>query len=87
MSDMERALRDVERSLARKKQDEAFYRNEMLRQKIAGALICIASIMLWWYLSDRYGQFEWGLVMSCGIWLGLYLVLTRKNLHRQEETD
>ena len=90
MSETE-ALREARRIILRQEQDAAFYRNEMARQKIYGILINILTIAGWWFLSARYGQFEHGLLAAPLLWLGFYLILTKKNWYREmhidEETD
>lgn len=87
MNNRERTLREIEHALARQKQDRLFYKNEMLRQKLTGALISLLSIFAWWFLSARYGQFEWGLVLGAGIITGLYMVLTRRNWYREMKME
>ena len=90
MSETE-ALREARLIILRQEQDEAFYRMEMARQKLYGVLICLLTIAGWWFLSARYGQFEHGLLAAPMLWLGFYLILTKKNWHRElhcdEETD
>lgn len=76
-------MTEIERRLARQEQDRLFRRNKMLQQKLAGIIICLASIIGWWVLSDEYGQFEWGIMAAVGLWLGLYLILTKKDIREE----
>lgn len=76
-------MSDMERRLLRQEQDRLFERNMMLQQKIVGIIICLVAIIGWWWLSEFYGQFEWGIMAAVFIWLGLYLICTRKNIRKE----
>ena len=76
-------MSDMERRLLRQEQDRLFERNMMLQQKIVGIIICLVAIIGWWWLSEFYGQFEWGIMSAVFIWLGLYLICTRKNIRKE----
>ena len=76
-------MSDMERRLLRQEQDRLFERNMMLQQKIVGIIICLVAIIGWWWLSEFYGQFEWGIMASVFIWLGIYLICTRKNIRKE----
>lgn len=69
----------------RAKQDELFKRNRMIRQKIVGVLICLTTIAGWWFLADHYEQFEYILIAAPFIWLGLYAILTKRDLMEEEK--
>jgi len=77
-------MTEYEHKLLRMAQDREFERNMMRQQKLVGIILCLLSIGIWWYLSDRYGQFEWGLMAAVGIWLGLYLICTKKNIRKEQ---
>ncbi len=86
MSEAE-ALREAERIIRRQEQDRLFYRNEMIRQKLYGIAVCLFTIGGWWFLSARYGQFEHGITAAPFLWMGFYLILTKKNWYRELECD
>ena len=91
MTDMDRAIREAELIIKRQEQDRLFYQNEMARQKIYGIIVCLLTIAAWWFLSARYGQFEHGITAAPFLYIGFYLILTKKNWYREmhcdEETD
>ena len=76
-------MTEIERRLARQEQDRLFRRNKMLQQKLVGIIICMVAVIAWWVLSDKYGQFEWGIMAGVFVWLGLYLILTKKNVREE----
>lgn len=81
----EAELRELRHREARARQDELFKRNRMIKQKIAGALICLVTIAGWWSLAEHYEQFEYILIEAPFIWLGLYAILTKRDLMEEEK--
>lgn len=87
MNDMELGARYAKRRIARMEQDRLFERNMMLRQKLIGILICLLAIAGWWFLSNFYGQFEYGIMAAIFIGTGLWVLLTDRNLQREMEEE
>ena len=81
----EAELRELRHREARARQDELFKRNRMIKQKIVGVLICLVTIAGWWLLAEHYEQFEYILIAAPFIWLGLYAILTKRDLMEEEK--
>ena len=60
----------------RKKQDEQFERNAVLRQKLYGIIICLLTILF----QFASGDFWWVLISAAVMWVGIYLIFTERRL-------
>ncbi len=74
--EMKEAYRLIRLEEMRKRQDALFERNMILRQKLAGIIICLSTIAGWWFFSQVYEQFELGLLVPPILFLGIYLIVT-----------
>lgn len=60
----------------RRKQDEQFERNAVLRQKLYGIIICLLTIVF----QFASGEIWWVLVSAAFMWAGIYLIFTERRL-------
>jgi len=74
--DMRNVCQSIRIEKLRKEQDRLFERNMMIKQRIAGTVVCLLSIAGWWVFSEFYGQFELGLLVPPILFLGVYLIVT-----------
>ena len=81
--EMREAYRLIRLEEMRKRQDALFERNMILRQKLAGIIICLSTIAGWWYFSEFWNQFELGLLVPPIFGLGIYLLLTKEIIEKQ----
>lgn len=68
----------------RDKQNEIFRQNAMLRQKIAGCLIAIVALAIWFCLT-AYDviQIWWGVELFPLMIVGFWLMLTSRNIRNE----
>ena len=81
--DYKRALRIADTIVARNRLDRAFERNMMIKQKLHGIIVSLASIIVAWYLSEFYGQTEYFLMVPLFLVYGFYLITTKENLVKE----
>ena len=63
----------------RNRLDRLFERNMMIQQKIIGAVIAVLSIIVAWFLSEKYGQTEYFLMTFLFVGFGIWLITTKRN--------
>lgn len=84
-----RALREVEHALKRAEQDRLFYRNEMIVQKLWGIITVLGCIAVF-DVTTKYlksPMITMGVLLGPLVTLGIYLIFTKTNHKRMEETD
>jgi len=83
-ADMKRGYRNAKGLMTREKQDQIFAKNAMLRQKIAGCLIAIAALAIWFCLT-AYDviQIWWGVELFPLMIVGFWLMLTSRNIRKE----
>lgn len=84
-----RALREIEHALRRAEQDRLFYRNEMILQKLSGVSILIICFVVLEVMTKliQAPAITIGVLLMPVIALGIYLIFTKTNINRLEETD
>lgn len=72
--------------MTRRRQNEIFERNAMLRQKIVGCLVSLITLAIWiWFTAYDVKLIWWGLMMFPVIVWGCYVMLTDKKVFEELE--
>lgn len=81
--DMRRAMLEADHIVRKSRQDRAFERNQILKQKLNGIVIALLAIFIAWFLSAKYGQFEYFYEAILFVGFGCYMILTDKNYSKE----
>lgn len=84
--DTKRGYWEAKGMMTKRRQNEIFKRNAMLRQKIIGCLIAVISMALWIALTAYdLKQIWWGTELAPLMAIGIYIMLTDKKVFKKLE--